>query len=164
MTTLLRLGAVALLACSAACGSGQADPGGADGETELLNLGKELAQCLRQNGIPDFPDPLVKDGKLVMPSRPAGQDTTFDRALKSCDSVARKLDQSGAGDRFSDADVAKLRAFARCIRENGVPEWPDPKSDGSFPILNTPLDGKTERLQRALEPCRKHWNKGWRVS
>ncbi|SDL20905.1 hypothetical protein [Nonomuraea jiangxiensis] len=163
MTKFLRLGAVALLAASTACGSeGAASGSGATSDAEILGIGKELAQCIRQNGAPNFPDPTVKDGRLVMAqNQPEDQ---VDKALAACDSITRKLPQSAVDDRYSDAEIAQLRKFAQCIRENGVPEWPDPKSDGSFPVVGTPLDGKTERLMRARQACVQHWAKGWRAS
>jgi hypothetical protein len=163
MTRFLRLSAVVLLAASGACGSGGAGSGsGTTSDAEILNIGKELAQCMRQNGAPDFPDPTVKDGQLVMPqNQPADQ---VDKALAACESITRKLPQSAAGDQYSDTEIAQLRKFAQCMRENGIPEWPDPKSNGSFPILNTPLDGKSQRVLPARQACMKYWDKGWRAS
>ncbi|MEV0820025.1 hypothetical protein [Nonomuraea rubra] len=164
MTRFLRFGAIALLAASAACASGGGAGPGSDtmSDAEILTIGKELAQCMRQNGAPEFPDPTVRDGQLVMPqNQPADQ---VDKALAACESITRKLPQTAVGDQYSDAEIAQLRKFAQCIRENGIPEWPDPKSDGSFPIVGTPLDGKTERVQRARQACTQHWDKGWRAS
>jgi hypothetical protein len=56
----------------------------------------------------------------------------------------------------SAADLAKLREFAQCIREHGIPEWPDPKADGSFPVVGTPLEheGRSERFMTALDACK----------
>jgi hypothetical protein len=63
--------------------------------------------------------------------------------------------------------MQKLRDFAKCIREHGIPEWPDPKSDGTFPIAGTPIqaEGKSSgRLSTAVEACKQYWDEGIDVS
>ncbi len=64
------------------------------------------------------------------------------------------------------ADVPKLRVFAKCMRDNGVPDWPDPKADGSFPSQGNPIvtEGKSPRVRAGLDACRKYWDGGFRFS
>jgi hypothetical protein len=56
----------------------------------------------------------------------------------------------------SAADLAKLKAYAKCMREHGIPDFPDPKADGTFPIIGTPLEheGKSERVLSAMDACK----------
>ncbi|WP_157181329.1 hypothetical protein [Actinopolymorpha alba] len=168
MRILLRYGAaVVLVAALSGCGSGGSGEAGAGSDqmsdAQVLGIGKELAQCIRQNGIPDFPDPSVRDGTLAMPENQP--EAALDKAMEACRTIAAKLPQSADSEDISADDIVKLRKWARCLRANGVPEWPDPKGDGSFPIKDTALDGKSERLLRARKECDQYWDKGWwRVS
>jgi len=151
-----------LLTGLVACGSDGAERDAPLDDAELLSLGKEFSQCLRDNGVLEFPDPTVRDGKLVMPqNQPAD---AVDNGMKACQDILDKIPQQGGGDSSSAEDVPQLRKFAQCLRENGVPDWPDPKTDGSFPVLGTPLDSKTPELQQARAACRIHWDRGWSVS
>jgi hypothetical protein len=51
-------------------------------------------------------------------------------------------------------DVAKIRAYAKCMRENGMPDFPDPDSDGRirFESGKTP-DPDSPELKAADEKC-----------
>lgn len=151
-----------LLAGLAACGSGGKEPESQPNDAELLALGKELSQCVREHGVPGFPDPTVRDGDLVMPQDQPAE--AVDNAMEACRSIVDRMPQQSGGNGSAAQDVPQLRKFAQCLRNNGVPNWPDPRSDGSFPVLGTPLDGKTPELQRAQAECRHHWDRGWSVS
>jgi hypothetical protein len=163
MRKLLRIAVTAtLLAGLVACGSDSAEPDAPTTDAELLALGKELSQCLRDNGVPEFPDPTVRDGNLVMPQNQPAE--AVDNAMKACQTILDRIPRQSGGDSSSAQDVPQLRKFAQCLRENGVPDWPDPKTDGTFPVLGTPLDSKTPELQQARAACRIHWDRGWSVS
>jgi ABC-type sugar transport system ATPase subunit len=47
--------------------------------------------------------------------------------------------------------------FAACMRQHGVPDWPDPKADGTFPFVGTALEreGKSPRVLAAARACRQ---------
>ena len=163
MRRRLKIGVLAaLLVGPTACGPGSSEPDSTVSAADLSSLGRELAQCLRDNGVPEFPDPIVRDGNVVMPqNQPAD---AVDNAMKECQDILDEIPQQGGGNSSSARDVPQLRKFAQCLRDNGVPDWPDPKTDGSFPVLNTPLDTKTPELQKARTACRIHWDRGWSVS
>ena len=55
-------------------------------------------------------------------------------------------------------DIEKMGKFSQCVREHGIPEWPDPKADGNFPIDGTPIDPKSDRFQDAQKACRKYYD------
>jgi hypothetical protein len=54
----------------------------------------------------------------------------------------RTVNQSIA-EQGSHVDMTTLRAFSKCMREHGLSDWPDPTSDGSFPLPGryAPPDG-----------------------
>lgn len=47
-------------------------------------------------------------------------------------------------------------AFARCLRANGLPNWPDPQSNGAFDKSKLQATGYTTAQTRAVEdgPCK----------
>lgn len=179
---------VCVFAGLAACDA-SGDPGGstaspsAMSDAEILAIGKQIAQCIRDNGVPDFPDPLVDKGKLTLPQEAVQtleqrySQQVLEQAEQSCQTLmdrlpegAVKSDEQVEGDRDAQepgpGDVEALKRFAQCLRENGIPEWPDPNADGSFPLKGSPLaaEGKSERFGRAVGACEQHWNGGIRLS
>jgi hypothetical protein len=139
---------------------------------EILAIGREAAQCMREHGIPDFPDPIVDgQGRLALPNDPQGDHVKQEMvanpaAEQACQPILDRLPSLALG-RTSDGpvsqeDMAKLVQFAQCVRQNGIPEWPDPRSDGTFPLAGTPLatEGKSQRLITAFEACKQYWDQG----
>jgi hypothetical protein len=45
-------------------------------------------------------------------------------------------------------------AFAKCMRANGHPAWPDPGSDGAFPNNNGSLDKTSAAFKKASAACK----------
>jgi hypothetical protein len=137
---------------------------------QILAIGREAAQCMRQHGIPDFPDPVIgQHGDLDLPPGPAGQQAkdqlqAHPDAQRTCEPILQRLPQFASPTRpaFTQEDLANLLKFAQCLRRNGIPEWPDPKADGTFPISGTPLatEGKSARLRAGMQACRQYWDKG----
>jgi hypothetical protein len=175
MRNVLRYAAGALLVgLLAACSSGgSAGSSGTPTPTamtddEILAIGREAAQCIREHGVPNFPDPAVSAGQLTLPGNNEPPPEA-DAALAACRSILDRLPPSALGEDEQapgPEDVPQLLRFAQCIRENGIPDWPDPKADGSFPIMDTPLarEGKSSRMQRATQACQQYWDGGIRAS
>jgi hypothetical protein len=137
--------ALALLGATlalAACGGGSDDGGGAsgsstgaaaagasgDGTTKASDDGVKYSQCMREHGIKDFPDP--QNGRLLLQAGPDSDvnpdSPTFQAAAKACQSLQPAGAQSGGGTGGGDAALA----MAKCMRENGVPKFPDPDVSG----------------------------------
>jgi hypothetical protein len=108
-------------------GAGKGDGKPGDGYENSL----KFAQCMRKNGV-DMDDP--KPGKAVTLRIGKGiSKATVDKAMESC----RKYDpmQQGQG-RPDPKGQEAARKEAKCMRENGVEDFPDPKDGGIR------LDGK----------------------
>jgi hypothetical protein len=122
---LAALAVIALI--GAGCGSSDSKGGG---NTTAANQEKavKFAQCMRENGVSQFPDPdasghLTVDGVIngssIDPDGPA-----WNQALDACKDL-QPPGFTGGGERTSSQQDAALR-FAQCIRENGVADFPDP--------------------------------------
>jgi hypothetical protein len=118
---------------SATTGAGGAGPTAASGGTaNASDKGVQYSQCMREHGIKDFPDPV--DGHVLLQSGP-GSDLNpnlpaFQAADKACKSLQPAGDQNdkiGSGGPGGEA----VLAFAKCMRKNGVPKFPDPKINGA---------------------------------
>jgi hypothetical protein len=160
-------------ACAMGGGVGGAGPSpSAMSDAEILAIGKQVADCLRNNGIPDFPDPTVERGKLKLPEQAEGEleakytQQVLEQAEQSCRPLMDRLPQSAVTEdsgtkpgEDGPVDVETMKRLAQCLRDNGIPEWPDPRPDGSFPIVGTPLEaeGKSQRFLAAGEKCQQYW-------
>lgn len=141
-------------------------------DAQLQVLVNNLLQCVRQHGAPGMPDVPVRNGHIVLPDENTVDQATkqnIDAARQACKAVEDRIPPSVLSNDNPDsqqsggptaADVPKLRAFAKCMRDNGVPDWPDPKADGSFPQQDDPVarQGKTPQLVAAVQACRQYWD------
>ncbi len=160
----------AVLALAAGCSSGRshgtaaASPSGND-EALALSVGREFAQCARQHGKPEFPDPAIQDGVLAFPGATKEDQVAVQDA---CASILQRVPPSMVHHQQvpTAQEMAQLRQFAQCLRQNGIPEWPDPAADGSFPIMGTPLaaEGKSQRWFAARQVCDKFFSGGINAS
>jgi hypothetical protein len=175
MTTVLIL-LILLSGGVSACTSGPDDRSGPPGagldDDRALSIGRRFAQCAREHGFPDMPDPQVQDGKLVWPAQ--GPDLkekirTIMEQNPECKAImdeSMSLGDSRDNPTPSAEDLQKLQAFAKCMRDNGVDGFPDPKPDGTFPLLGTPLEheGKSERVLAGIDACKHLYDKKIAVS
>ncbi|MGP4025423.1 hypothetical protein [Actinomadura sp. 3N407] len=126
---------------------------------------REFAQCMRDNGI-DMPDP-TGDGKVTIrrSARPGeggpgegggpGADDEVAAAQKKCRHL---MPNGGKPQKMNPEDVAKLRAFSKCMRDNGISEFPDPDSDGRILMEAGPgtgLDPESRKFKDAQKACAK---------
>lgn len=157
-----RLAAVAALAIAAAAGCGPGGRPGADPSPSApaaAAVAAEFTACVRANGVPGFPDLAVTADGLAIPE---GAPELTAAAQNACKQILAKLPAGQRKRAPSAADRPKLLAYARCLRANGIPEWPDPGADGVFPLAGTPLEseGKSARMRAATSACREHWDGG----
>jgi hypothetical protein len=158
---LLVAAAIAALSGCSSGGSGASPTTSASADTQqALTVGRSFAQCARSHGQPNFPDPTIQNGHLDF-----GTDKQAISAVQqACGSILQQLPPAmlGGNQAPSADDMQHLRQYAQCLRQHGMPDWPDPKSDGTFPIVGTPLgqEGKSQRLIDAMQACKQYWDKG----
>jgi hypothetical protein len=124
------LAAVALIGVGAGCantGNDDGTSGGDNASADTEAQGVKFAECMRENGVSDFPDPNTTDsyGVRVTPA-------VFQQAVDAC----KDLKPPGAlsAERTPEQQAATLD-FAQCIRDNGVPGFPDPVNGA--PVVDT---------------------------
>jgi hypothetical protein len=103
-------------------GSGAAAGGGAAGENHDQYV--KFAQCMRQNGVPEWPDPVDGTKFLFKRGTVDPDEPRFKAAGQKCKSLAPP---GWDGSKPDPANQAQMLKYAQCLRKNGVPRFPDPQ-------------------------------------
>jgi hypothetical protein len=149
------LGVVLLLAGLAGCSASNGSAGATtttSGRQAAAAVWRELVRCARANGMPNLPDPQIDStGRASFPNGTPEPPASVRRA---CQSIYDRLPASARGEQ---ADMQALLRFARCMREHGVADFPDPDAEGNFraPPGSSGPGPKTPSFQRALQACRQ---------
>jgi hypothetical protein len=154
---VVAVAATAEMLALTACGSSDSgNSGAAASDTEQAAL--DFARCMRDNGVPSFPDPVAKpDGGFRLQRPPGVSPSALDDALESCKSEAGAagVDSGSAAPDTGAQD--QLLELSRCMRANGIPEFPDPKpgSDALTGLhgLFENFDLGSPRVAKALQSC-----------
>jgi hypothetical protein len=139
MVTLIGSGCLAIAAQAGA------DPG---------EQAAKVAECMRTNGVADFPDPNAQGqiayGGISVPK------AVWEKAVEVCKNLQPGLFDGPA--RTPEQQDAALK-FAQCVRDNGVADFPDPATPRD-PLIDTSTmrGGVSARsipeLKGAQEACR----------
>jgi len=152
---VIALAAVTVILSLTACSSGGSGGSAADtGDAEQAAL--DFTQCMRDNGVPSFPDPVAKSDGSFGFARPQGvPPSALDDALKSCQSKARAAGIDSLAPARDPRTRDQLLRFSRCMRRNGVPDFPDPKlnASGSLRSIFGTVDLQSPRVQNAMQSC-----------
>ena len=128
-----------------------------------------FAKCMRANGVPNFPDPNPGRGVLfslagINPSSPA-----FRAAQAKCQKLmGGGPPVPGSTTHPSAQTLAKLRKIAVCMRQHGVPQFPDPRTtvpsnpagireitdfDGAILLFPATINLQAPAYKQALTAC-----------
>ncbi|MGW3772434.1 hypothetical protein [Actinomadura verrucosospora] len=143
------------------CGGGDGGGGTAKAASDDQKM-REFARCMRANGV-DMPDP--KNGRIEIraSARPGGPrkgggpetDGKIQAAQKKC---AHLMPNGGKPPKPKPEELAKMRAFAKCMRDNGVGAFPDPEPDGGIKIQagkGTGVNPESQKFKNAQKVCAK---------
>jgi hypothetical protein len=112
----------------------------------------KFAECMRNNGVSEFPDPNasgdfaygIKAGSPLDPSS-----TAWQHAISAC----KNLEPAGLiPTHFTTQQIAARLKFAQCMRANGVPNFPDPTSNGPLIVVRNAQSNPA--IQAGLQKCR----------
>lgn len=162
---LLSLGLAALLLVGA-CGGLAADDGGlatlesgdsdetttttsATTEADTEEAALEFSQCMRDNGVPDFPDPsFTEGGGGIVVGGPGGEGPGFDpqsdevqAAFEACGELLEGAAFGPGGGNFDPTELQdNLLAMTECLRDQGL-EVDDPDLSNFGPAAGGPPPG-----------------------
>ncbi|MFE0590900.1 hypothetical protein [Micromonospora echinospora] len=107
--------------------------------------------CLRDQGL-DVADPEPGQNGPRFRSGLDVDRTKVQAALQAC----REFAPNGGQPRELNAEqVEQVRKLARCMRENGVPNFPDPDADGRIQPGKADIDRKDPVVRAAFDKCRE---------
>lgn len=90
----------------------------------------KFAACMRENGYPDFPDPKASGAFPSFGISVSGP--VWLKALRAC----KELQPPGSFSAdMSPKQLSAAHKFAQCVREHGVPDFPDPVK--GEPLIDT---------------------------
>lgn len=117
----------------------------------------KFSRCMRANGLSWFPDP--SGGKLQIVTPKGVDPKTVDAAREKCKQF---MPDGGNAPKPSAEDIEAMRQMSKCMRENGIPNFPDPQPDGRLSIdidqLGTSPEDPT--WKKAETACEKYGPKG----
>ncbi len=175
LTSSVAVGALSLLA--AGCGGGGSAPPvasttsspvrGAAGSSATTSQSHALflvAQCFRQHGIPNFPDPTIAssgpaEGRPILDKGAlrAVPNAVVSQATLACrTAMAQAGIASGPNGAANPQDMRDKRDFARCMRTRGVPRFPDPTGQGELSVEMVQAQGidvHSPQFLRVVQAC-----------
>ncbi|NJQ03735.1 hypothetical protein [Streptomyces zingiberis] len=129
-----------------------------------------FSQCMRDNGVPGFPDPQQQEGGGIALSPGDGNvdpnSPEFSTAQEACrDKMPQgQLGGGGAGAGGGEPlDSAKVAAWAQCMRDNGLPKFPDPEINGNslgIDFAGSGINPGDDTFQQARAACQDKWPGG----
>jgi hypothetical protein len=142
----------------ATVGSPGSKPSSSAGTGGLSDQERSLkfAQCMRDNGVPNFPDPKANDGGGMSIDVPEGSDPKkVDAAMQTC---KQYLPNGGEPPKVDPQQAEQNRKFAKCMRDNGVANFPDPGADGGIQINgnDSGLNINDPKFQAAQRACAQY--------
>ncbi|CAI7974446.1 MULTISPECIES: hypothetical protein [unclassified Parafrankia] len=144
----LSLVVMALAGCGSGGGTapgGTASGGGSTGTPTV----QTYAQCMRDHEI-DMADP---DPSTGVPQFGEGVDPD-DPAVKQALAACQDLLPVGSRGEPSDADLDVYVAFAQCMRDNGLPSFPDPQPGSAGGLFaGADVDRNDPAFQQAAQQC-----------
>ena len=153
--TLAGLVGLPLLGC--ACGGTPGSDVAHLGSTTTQSGGLAFARCMRSHGVANYPDPTSGGGLVKETLQQLGVSSSrFQSASSDCNHL---LPNGGTG--RNPAQVQQVRAqalqFSQCVRNHGVPSFPDPGSDGRIPDpAGVGINQGSPKFEAANQACGKY--------
>jgi hypothetical protein len=129
---------------------------------QVLAIGRRFAACVRAHGVPGFPDPVLNGDYLELPADASGNNPKValqanPAAQQACDPILRELPPSAVRSRAPrQVNMQKLLRFAQCMRQHGVPNWPDPDANGDFPLAQAGITQiKSPSVVAGFQACKQ---------
>jgi hypothetical protein len=143
---------VLISACGASAPAGTGTGGGGDLTATAHAKAVKFAECIRSNGVSEFPDPNAS-GQFAygIPSGSSPLDPSS-AAWKHAIGACKTLEPAGfIPTSFTPTQRSARLKFAQCVRANGVPNFPDPTATG--PLVDVSNGSSIPGLHAAIQKC-----------
>ena len=174
LVILIGAAALGLVACNAAStnaprvaslGARSSDSDSRKSTTTALKAGNptqlmdQWAACMRSNGDPNQTDPTIdaygvinitmRDVSQVVASEAHGSSGPCSQYELAAENALR------SGQQYQPPDQAQMIRYTDCMRTHGVPNYPDPGSDGKTNFNGTGVDPNSPFVENANKICGK---------
>jgi hypothetical protein len=151
-SVLLAASAAALALTVAGCGGSGDSKSSSSGSNSnpTLEQAVKYAQCMRENGVTNFPDP-DKNGRFMIAAGVDNKSPQAKKAQQACKSQEPPGIQDDPAQRAHDQQ--EWLKWAQCMRKNGVPDIPDPQ-DGRLLVPRDRINTNSPQFKKALNACR----------
>ena len=150
--TLLATGLLVL--ATAACGGNGGKPSAVPSTTDRNAQAVKYSQCMRENGVPSFPDPV--DGRIQLRAEKGSDLDPESAGFKKAQETCKQYEPAGLGQQGQNGQQqAQALKWVQCMRQNGVPNMPDPQADGRM-LFNAGngVDPDSQAFKDAQQKCR----------
>lgn len=134
--------AIASLALLAA-GCGSSSPANPDtgSSASFTAAAFKYSSCMRNHGFPSFPDPTMTDHNgqqvaFLAVTIPVDPSPAFKNAQNACRGILPTPSNTSPTQRAAQQNAREqhILAFAKCLRSHGIPDFPDPTSQGQLTL------------------------------
>jgi hypothetical protein len=166
---------IALALGAGACGSPAETPGVATAASgtpapsptanvlaQYVDAQRAWVKCMREHNY-NLPDPDAKGfvdlGAFLAETKLPKTDAGFIAAQQACRSFQQPVpaELGPSIPPLTAEQIANRRKYAKCMRANGMPSWPDPGPDGEWPATGalgeTLSPAEAAANERALQIC-----------
>lgn len=119
--------------------------------------GVAYAQCMREHGVPNFPDPLPKGGFLLSPSITGGIGGQVSPQYQAAENSCASLSPVGVlSPQQQQHMLSQLLKVTACMRSHGYKNFPDPTfSSQGITLHIVGFDRGSPQFQNAMNTCTK---------
>ena len=127
------------------------------GDNSELAQGVAYSTCMRNHKVPTFPDPVATPSGSYGYHFQLGPDQidphapTYVSAVDACKALAPEW---WVGQPLTPAEQQAWLTWAKCIRTNGLPSFPDPTFKGGGVSIDDGGSGPSPQLRAAMRACK----------
>jgi hypothetical protein len=146
LAMLIPLLVMGLAACGGSKNHGSTKTGSSMSPEQRKQLGVKFAACMREHGI-DMPDP----GPGAGPGAANQPPDKIDAAMQAC---RQYMPNGGDLSTPNPQQIEQQRKYARCMRDHGISDFPDPDAQGRFePSQNSAVNPSDPKFAAADKAC-----------
>jgi hypothetical protein len=147
--------AAALAFAVAGCGGSHATAPPSSPTRSLAAAWHQVVLCARAHGMPGLQEPRIDErtGKAIFPRGLSVPQET----RQACQRMYDRLMGNAPSHPPTATEMAALLRFARCMRAHGIPDWPDPRPDGTFAPDSRITRSLKSQFRTQLTTC-EHFN------
>jgi hypothetical protein len=139
---------------SAGRGKGSATPSASPSKLSVQDSLLKFAQCMREHGV-NMPDPEVGSGGAISMRVGDGSDPAKTKAAQ--EACQQYMPSGGDSAKADPQQLEQLRKLAQCMREHGLPDFPDPGANGGMMIdKDSGINPDDPKFKAAMEACKQY--------